>query len=263
MDHPLFRAVRMGAAERHLRSVLQKHELGWRMPLLDRVFAELSPFLGQWAGGYLIAVKPAGSCIKGTAVLGQTDLDIFISLRSDLDMKLRDISLSLRAHLHAGGLSPRQQDVSVGINHGGVAIDVTAGRQHPSYPTYHSIYRSKADTWMQTNIDAHIDLVRRSGLQDEIRLLKIWRQQKGLDFPSFLVELAAMDALKSDRTGSLADNLMTILRYLVLEFPRRSLADPSNSNNVVSDTLSKAEKVKIATAAVAAIRASSWVDVVR
>jgi hypothetical protein len=263
MDHQLFQAIRMGAAERHLRAVLDRHDLSSRLPLLNQVLSELSPFLGKWAGSYLVGVKPAGSCIKGTAILGQTDLDIFISLRSDLDMKLRDISISLRAYLESAGLSPRQQDVSFGINYRAVAIDVTVGRQHPSIPAYHSIYRSKADTWTQTNIDVHIDAVKRSGLQDEIRLLKIWRQQKSLDFPSFLLELAVIDALKANRSGSLTANLGTVFRYLALEFRARRLVDPSNSNNVVSDTMTQPEKAKILLAAVAAVRSSSWSDVVR
>jgi hypothetical protein len=263
MDHLLLQAIRAEAAERHLRSVLDQHELGRRVPLLNQVFSELAPFLGQWAGGYLVGVKPAGSCMKQTAVLGQTDLDIFISLRSDLNMRLRDISLNLRDHLQNAGLSPRQQDVSFGITYRDVAIDITVGRQHPSYPTYHSIYRSKADTWTQTNIDVHIDMVKRSALRDEIRLIKIWRRQKDLDFPSFLVELAVIDAMKATRTGSLTKNLLTVFKYLVVDFPKRLLEDPSNSNNVVSETLTKAEKVKIALRAVAAIRAASWTEVIR
>ena len=44
---------------------------------------------------------------------------------------------------------------------------------------------------MQTNIQKHIDMVRYSGLQNEIMLIKMWRSCHGLDLPSIYIEILA------------------------------------------------------------------------
>jgi hypothetical protein len=65
-----------------------------------------------------------------------------------------------------------------------------------------SLYRSKPNTWTQTNISTYISHVVNSGRTDEIRILKIWRQLHGLTFPSFFLELAVINALLYTRRGN-------------------------------------------------------------
>lgn len=257
------RYAAMNPGDAYLRQVLGRHNPESLVPLLNRAFSELHAPLSRWAGSYLNEVRPSGSVVKGTAVLGQTDLDIFVSLRATAEMSLHEIYDSLYEFLKANGLSPRAQDVSIGIKHLDLSIDVTVGRQHPTVSQYHSIYRSRQRTWTQTNVDAHIDKVTRSSRQDEIRLVKIWRHQKRVPLPSFLLEVAVLEALSRTPQGDLVSNLNAIFRYLATRFRTARLVDPANTNNIVSDDLTEREKLYVAAHAALALRADRWDKVVQ
>ena len=94
-----------------------------------------------------------------------------------------------------------------------------------------------------------------------LRILKLWRNQKQLDFPSFYLELTVIDALSGAR-GTLSDNVWTVLEYLRDRFSKARVVDPANTNNVISDDLSDADKLKIEIAASQARRAKDWNEIV-
>ena len=108
----------------------------------------------------------------------------------------------------------------------------------------------------------HINHVIRAGRLSESRIIKLWRDQSGLDFPSFYLELTVIDALSQQRFGTLSDNLWKVFQYLRDRFPAARIVDPANTNNVISDDLSAAEKTKIKTAAEQALKASNWNQIV-
>ena len=126
------------------------------------------------------------------------------------------------------------------------------------YVNYHSLYRRKAGSWTQTNVEEHVRLVRDSGRTEEIRGGKIWRSLHGLEFPSFYLELATLEAVRHRRQGAVADNLWALLEFLAGDFPRTRLVDPTNTNNVVSDTLTAVQKARIAVQARRSLSASDW-----
>ena len=98
--------------------------------------------------------------------------------------------------------------------------------------------------------------------QPEMRLIKLWRTQKGLEFPSFYVELVVIKALELKYLAPLADNMRTIFAYLRDNIMTARFVDPANSNNIISDDLTGAEKQAIKNAAVAALAAPYWRDIV-
>jgi hypothetical protein len=73
--------------------------------------------------------------------------------------------------------------------------------------------------------------------------------------------MTAIDAL-SGKLGGLSDNLWTALQYLRDRFPNARVVDPANTNNIISDDLSDADKAKISAAAGRALNASDWNQVV-
>ena len=111
------------------------------------------------------------------------------------------------------------------------------------------LWQSRYDTWLKTDIAEQIRYVRYSGLINEILALKIWRRRHALRFPSFLMELAVIHALKPDRP--IDESFTSLLRFLATDFPTTRLLDPANSNNVVSDLLTPVEKLRIARTAAA------------
>ncbi|CAN7357437.1 nucleotidyltransferase domain-containing protein [Rhizobium sp. LjRoot258] len=220
----------------------------------------LMPVLMHWAGAQLAGVHPSGSFAKGTANRNGTDIDLFVSLHSDTTNTLADIYETLfRA---VGGLSPKRQNVSINIKVNGYDVDLVPAKRQDNFSHDHSLYRRRANAWTKTNVQKHIELVGRSGRTSEIRLLKLWRNQKGLDFPSFYLELSTILALNG-RHGSLSENVWHVLAYLRDSFPNARVVDPANTNNIISDDLTAQERARIVAAAVAARGATNWSQIVR
>src|SRR5262245_3633910 len=84
----------------------------------QRVGAVLHPTIRSWAGGQLLDVTLSGSYAKNTAITGGTDVDLFISLKSDTQQTLGAIYQSLAQHMVNAGYTVRQQNVSIGIDVG-------------------------------------------------------------------------------------------------------------------------------------------------
>lgn len=198
-----------------------------------------------WANGYLSSIAPSGSFAKGTANRSGTDLDIFISLRSDAPGTLKEAFRTLKNRMVASGFIVREQNVSLGITVNGWAVDLIPARaQHP-FSSVHSLYHKRSDSWRKTDVRHHINHVRASNRLNEIRLLKLWRDQHQLEFPSFYLELATIRALQHIWFGSLSQNILTVLRYLSTAFASQSFVDPANSANIISDDLTIVEKAAI------------------
>lgn len=226
------------------------------------VQAMLRPSLQAWAGHYLFDMYPSGSFAKGTAIRGGTDIDIFASLAQETPSNLETIYLTLFNRLHQDGFSPRQQNVSIGIQIGGYSVDVVPARRQHNVGEFHSLWRRKARTWTQTNIMTHINTVRNSGRAEEIMILKAWRRQKGLTFPSFYLELVAIEACRDRKVGSLSDNVWAALAFIRDNITTAVFIDPANTNNRISDDLTAGEKHTIASAASVARQATNWNQIV-
>lgn len=225
----------------------------------------LQPIIQGWAGRQLSGVSPSGSFAKGTANRSGTDIDLFISLTQDTTSTLKEIYESLFKTMTQHGYSPKRQNVSINIraSYQGVSydVDLVPARRQDGYSQDHSLYRRRADTWTKTNVATHIRDVSNSGRTQEIRIVKLWRNQKGIDFPSFYLELTAMAALSGSR-ASLGDNVWKVFQYLRDHFADARVVDPANTNNIISDDLTSAEKARVAAVARQALAATNWDQIV-
>jgi hypothetical protein len=211
----------------------------------------------RWGNGFLLGIDPSGSFAKGTCNRNGTDIDLFLSLSSSTPDTLGQVRNSLATCLLQNGYQYRDQNVSLGINVAGYQIDLVPGTRQSQYGGDHSLFRRKANTWTKTNIQTHINLVRGSGRTEEIRILKLWRDQKGLDFPSIYLELAILEALRGKPLGRLSENVADALRFFASSLVGKRIVDPANSNNVISDDLAAIDKQKVAAAAKQAL-AGNW-----
>jgi Nucleotidyltransferase domain len=225
------------------------------------VQAILLPVLREWGGGQLRAINPSGSFAKGTANRSGTDIDLFVSLKSDTTNTLKEIYVSLLNRMKEKGYTPKQQNVSINVRVNGYDVDLVPAKHQGGNSDYHSLYRRRADTWTQTNVTNHIATITRAGRISESRILKLWRDQNLLDFPSFYLELTTIAAL-SGAWGSLSQNVWAALEYLRDRFPNARVVDPANTNNIISDELPDADKGKIAARAAQALKATQWEHIV-
>ncbi len=191
-------------AETYIKSIIAKYALtGGRTPAAKAAAEQVYEIIKIWANDFLLAVNYSGSSAKGTAIAGIADVDLFISLKPETPGTLADIYNCLANYKGFKNLSPRRQNVSVGITYNGHSIDLVPGRKQTGNTTDHSLYRSKANTWTQTNVEKHISLIQNSQRLDEIRALKIWRALHSLDFPSFYLEMTVLNALHGKHAGNM------------------------------------------------------------
>jgi tRNA nucleotidyltransferase (CCA-adding enzyme) len=220
------------------------------------------PLLESWGKEYLVRAAFSGSLAKGTGVSISTDADIFLSLSSATPGTLAEIYHSLYDAVTVAGYAASKQNVSIGVTVGGYSIDLVPGRRQSQYGNDHSLYRSRANTWTKTNVDTHIGYVTGSGREDEIRILKLWRTRHTLNFPSFYLELATIDALHYARHGEVAANVCRVLEHLRDNITSSTYIDPANTNNIVSEDCTALEKMTIALQARESLLKRTWEEVV-
>jgi hypothetical protein len=244
--------------DEYVRGVIAKYAQTSRPPTATAAANAVAPILRAWGGQYVIEISYSGSSAKGTAIRGLADVDLFVSLSPETPGTLADIYNSLINYQPLGILNPRRQNVSVGVTYGYTRIDLVPGRKQAGQTTDHSLFKSKTRSWTQTNVVKHINLIQNCQRLEEIRALKIWKALHGLEFPSFYLELTALDALSGKRVGAVADNVWSVLDFLATKFPDAAVVDPANSNNRISDDLNVAEKNAIAAKAAACRLARDW-----
>ena len=249
--------------DEYLFQILQREAVDTSaMSPVRRVHGLLLPLVSTWANGHLRGVSPSGSFAKGTANRSGTDIDLFISLAETATAPLADIYASLFATLTQHNLKPRKQNVSINVRVAGYDVDLVPARQQNFPSEDHSLFRRRANTWTKTNITKHIIHVQGSGCVPVIRVLKLWRDFYRLDIPSFLIELCVIEALKGV-SGSLSHRVLVALRYFRDSFATARIVDPANTNNVVSDDLTAAEKAAVVVAARTACAVQTWSQIVR
>ncbi len=249
-------------ANPYLNNVVKKYSI----PSEDctRLKSRIKPLyqeIRKWGNNSLLRILPSGSFAKGTAIRGSVDIDLFISLKNQTPYSLQEIFESLYEYFKQDYLA-KKQNVSIGIIYQGMKIDLVPAKKMPNVTHPHSIYVSKHGTWTKTNIHKHILLIKKSPHKNIIKLLKIWRELNRVDFPSFLLELVVLDALKGKRGIAFDKRFLIVLKYLVEKFRYNKICDPANNNNVVSDIVSTEEKDAIIHAALASYNSKYWEKIV-
>lgn len=250
-------------ADVYLRRILRREMVDTSMTSpLRKVQTTLWPVIWTWANGHLLSVEPSGSFSKGTANASGTDIDLFISVSPNVVEGLGEIYNKLERALQAAGYKTRRQNVSINITVSGQSVDLVPAQRQNLMLDNHSLYRRKADTWTKTNVTAHARHIALSGRTEEIRVMKLWRDQMGLDFPSFYLELTVIRALRRSAFGDLASNVSKVFEFLRDDFLKARVEDPANMNNVISDDLSVADKLRIVAAGKWARSTLYWRDIV-
>lgn len=252
------------SADAYLYGILAREavDTGARSPVLS-VLGVLEPFVQRWAGDKLLSMTPSGSFAKGTPNRSGTDIDLFISLSPQTNENLSQIYEALFSYLSANGFKPKRQNVSINVRvSGAYDVDLVPAKRQNMMNFDHSLYRRRADTWTKTNVQTHINHVQTGGRQMETRILKLWRTQKGIELPSFYLELTAIDALRGYH-GTISQNVWRVFQYLSASFVGARVVDPANTNNIISDDLTVAEKNQVRAAAASALQAKNWDEIVR
>lgn len=251
------------SADTHLQSILDREAVDTSIfSPVRAVQIALEPIIKKWANIYLVTITPSGSFAKGTANRSGTDIDLFISLSPQTSETLKEIYNKLFDFMSQSGYTPKRQNVSINVRISGFSVDLVPAKRQDNYSDDHSLYLRRADTWTKTNVVKHINHVSQSYRAREIRIVKLWRDQRGLDFPSFYLELSVIAALSGKLSGGLSANVWECFKYLRDAFSDARVIDPANTNNIISDDLSALGKTNIKSAAEQALKAKTWQEIV-
>ena len=215
------------------------------------------PLLKQWAKQYLHGLTISGAYAKNTAISLSSNVDVLIALGPIPGMDMKTIFWNLFKYLSDQDLRPRTRDVSIRLETGKTSVDlIPACRDHET--SGNELFNKRSGQAVHTDVSRHVHLIANSGRQQEICALKIWRERMSLDFPSLYLELTVLRALESERFGQLADNILAVFRHLSSKFEQSVVADPANSENILSHDLSASDKKAIAKAARDALYDENW-----
>ena len=204
----------------------------------------------------------AGSYGKKTIIREQYDLDVVVYWPSDYSGTLKDIFTAVGAELKKewANASPKTIAWEIPIS-SGFHLDIVPGRAIDSTFKDANLYRRDKDSTLKTSIKTHIDTVRNSGRRDAIRLVKLWKARKAIRFKTFILELMTIDGCKGQSLADLEPQLIAAFKYLRDNIVTARVVDPANSNNVISNDISDADKLAIKVAAQAALDAQYWSQV--
>jgi hypothetical protein len=242
-----------------------KHPIGLDTTTKNTVFDPLETLIRKWAFNNnlsLADIKLSGSRAKGTAISLSTDLDMFISLSSSNTTSLKDIYNSLFDYFNQPGFYCRKQNVSIRVTYNGKYVDIVPSRRQSQYGGDHSLYKRKQDSWMQTDVDKHINIVKNSNRIEEIAAAKIWRYRHNLDFSSIFLELVTIEATKNMGTTDHDSNFLYFLNFIRDNIQSVKIVDPANTNNVISDDLTIAEKKVLSDQARKSRNEQYWKDII-
>ena len=247
----------MVTQDQYAASVVEKYRVALEEGSAShRVADDIVPLIKKWGQEYVQGITISGAYAKNTAVTLASHVDVLILLKPIAGAEIKSVFWRLFEFLTEQNLHASTHEVSVRVPCKKLLVDLI-----PSYREGKSgniLFNKRSGEAVHTDVAQHVHLVGNSGRQQEICAIKIWRERNGLEFPSFLLELATLRALEKERFGQLAENIHCVLRYLGSKFETAVMRDPANADNIVSKDLSEKAKKEIAKAARDAIYQENW-----
>lgn len=195
-------------------------------------------------------IRRGGSLAKGTMIRASYDLDLTCYFGADEDgagatLKeiFHNVELALREDYWTEAKTSAIRLRSREITGAGpdFHIDVVPSRFFDSTETDVWLYQNIHDRErLKTNLDTHIAHVRKSGVTDAIRLMKLWRVSYHVDVRNFALELMTIDLLKGRKAVTLPVQIRAVLESLRYDAMDLVVEDPANpTGNDLSSILTE------------------------
>jgi len=203
------------------------------------------------------SIRYGGSKAKGTMIRDRYDLDlpcyfphddgtpgetledIYHDVQRCLGSKYRvePKTSALRLHGRADGTNLR--------------IDVVPGRFVDGASGDVFLYQAAgSEKRLKTNLEVHLEHVRKSGLIDEIKLGKLWDVRSGVQLKTFVLELLVIKLLKGSSVKGLTGKLLHFWKELRDKAHDLNVEDPANpAGNDLSSVLHDGMKQTLASVA--------------
>ena len=256
-------AARSVSASEYLRDILAREAVD-RGPgsALAGIDGKIATLCSAWGSRHIIEVTAGGGFAKSMANRSGISVDYVVWIHAQSEHRIIQVYESMFAAFGRLGLAPVRRDVTMALRVGDFTVDLLPVKRLSMISDIHEIYSARRSAAITTNLYQHELDSHDAGWQDEVRILKLWRDQNGLDFPSYYLELAAQAALRRRPAGALVENVWHVLGFLERLLVPRAMLDPANAANIVSDELTAPQKRSIALAAAAARSGRPWSEIV-
>ncbi len=207
---------------------------------------------------YNIRIYYAGSHAKNTGMKNSLDLDLIIQFPSTIRKSTNECYELVYSVLNRNKWSPRRKNAAIRISNFSLPgetrlehADIVPEKQITN-TEYCNLWLNRENRLLKTSIHRHLEEIRKIGMLDLIRLLKYWKSQHKLQYPSFILELYLIRWAKDEPGNASKDiiaRLQTHINYIARRIQKISLKDPANPNgNIITNQQSfpTADKNKIA-----------------
>lgn len=266
-------------AEKYLEEVLKSQTLGddsEEVKAMQSERSKVETLLNARFKEGKPTIRYAGSYKKGTMILDNYDLDITCYFSSDDNTgeeNLKEIYDNVSGALEEKyfiekkkssiRLKKKQSDNSTPLD---FHIDVVPGRFTDESKGDVFLFQANGEKErLKTNLDKHIDHIKGSGVIDEIKLIKFWKQRNGLNVKTFILELLVVEVLKGRSSKGLEANLKKLWTAFRDEIDEIKIEDPANpSGNDLSEMFDASVKTAltlVASKTIKLIEADRWKDI--
>jgi predicted nucleotidyltransferase len=195
-----------------------------------------------------------GSIIKGTSILN-SDIDIQIKFNKDAGT-IEDVRNIVEGFLRDSFFDNKLQNIRSQNHSIGLVFNINGEEKRIDIVPLREIENGKGDTYLystknssikKTNAKIQISKLRFTEKQKQIiKLLKGWKIDNGLQLPSILIEYIVKRAFAEFTMPKRIDKaLLFVIEYIANNITYIRVIDPSNTNNIISDSLSCNEKVEL------------------
>lgn len=207
---------------------------------------------------YNIRIYYAGSYAKSTGMKNSLDMDLVIRFPSTIRQNTKECYELVYDVLKRNNWGPRRRNAAIRISQyslpGSTTLehaDIVPEKQI-SNTQFCNLWLNRENRALKTSVHRHLEETKKLGMHDLIRLLKYWRSQYKLLYPSFILEQCLI-RWKNDEPRNASQDIITRLQTHVHYIARRikniSLKDPANpSVNTITnpESFPIADKNKIA-----------------
>ena len=251
----------------YLDAVLRDHTLTTDDPDLQALLGrtdEVQQILRQGLTGHGPAFNKAGSFAKQTMIKDAYDVDltVYFARGTGFADTLEGIYEGVEEILQEDYITERNRSsikLLVPGNGSGdnyTNIDVVPGRFVGGDNGDVFLHQTEGDKErLQTNLEKHVSTILKCGVRPAIRLMKVWRERRGLDFKTFVLELLVVDILAGLKAEPLDVQLLAVFNEFAHRIDTLTVVDPANSNNDLSEIFDDTVKEDVGAEAFAAIQA--------
>ena len=184
-----------------------------------------------------IRIYYAGSYAKNTGIRDSLDLDLVIRFPSTTKKSIKECYELVYEILRKNNWNPRRKNAAIRISDYSLPgktkldhADIVPEKQI-SNSQYCNLWLNRENRALKTSVQHHLESIRELGMLDLIRLMKYWKSQHKLQYPSFILEQCMVRWAKDEPRNASKDiitRLQTHIDYISRRIKNISLKDPAN-----------------------------------